>query len=343
MTERHYNVGLRPIFWMTEDGSQFRRALQIGEMAEALGFDGLFFGDRLLAAVSHGEVPVYNSTHPDILTVLAAFAARTTMVRIGSLVLVVPFRHPVQLTKSVASLDLLSQGRVILPVGGGWNAHEFATLGIPRKEAGARLEECLAIMQRLWSEDHVDHDGRFYRLRDVTIEPKPIQPGGPPLWFGSLEPPTDLNARPQNPATVERVLRRVARFGDGWVPLNYSTLTKSPIDPTWIGESWARILAYVGEAGRDPQRFQYISSHWYYVLLDEEDRRECERSLKHFFGGTFEEAVSTYVIGSPDEILRKIERLTAHVGKVDWYIFTQLGLSERQVELLAERVVPYLR
>src|SRR5215210_3481143 len=154
MTDRPYNVGLRPIFWMTEDSSQFQDAMRIGELAEALGFDGLFFGDRLLAAVSHGDVPVYTSTHPDIMTVLAAFAARTTTVRIGSLVLVVPFRHPVQLAKSVASLDLLSQGRVILPVGGGWNAHEFATLGIPRKEAGARLEEGLAIMKRLWTEDH---------------------------------------------------------------------------------------------------------------------------------------------------------------------------------------------
>ena len=252
MAERTFKVGLRPIFWMTEDGAQFQHALQIGEQAQALGFDGLFFGDRLLAAVSHGEVPVYTSTHPDILTVLAAFAARTATVRIGSLVMVVPFRHPVQLAKSVASLDLLAQGRVILPVGGGWNAHEFATLGIPRREAGARLEECLTIMKRLWTEDHVDHDGRFYQLRDVTIEPKPIQPGGPPIWFGSLEPPTDLAARPQNPATVERVLRRVARFGDGWVPLSYSTLTKSSIDPAWIGESWARILAYVQEAGPRP-------------------------------------------------------------------------------------------
>lgn len=343
MTERHYNVGLRPIFWMTEDGSQFQRALQIGELAERLGFDGLFFGDRLLAAVSHGAVPVYNSTHPDIMTVLAAFAARTTTVRIGSLVMVVPFRHPVQLAKSVASLDLLAHGRVILPVGGGWNAHEFATLGIPRNEAGARLEEGLTIMKRLWVEDHVDYDGRFYQLRDVTIEPKPIQPGGPPIWFGSLEPPTDFNARPQNPATVERVLRRVARFGDGWVPLNYSTLTKSSIDPTWIGESWGRILAYAREAGRDPQRFQYVSSHWYYITMNDEDRRDCERSLRHFFSGTFEEAVETYLIGSPDDILRKIERLTAHVGKAGWYIFTQLGLSERQAELLAEHVMPHLR
>jgi probable F420-dependent oxidoreductase len=343
MAERHHNVGLRPIFWMTGDGSQFQRALQIGELAQALGFNGLFFGDRLLAAVSHGEVPVYNSTHPDILTVLAAFAARTTTVRIGSLVLVVPFRHPVQLAKSIASLDLLSQGRVILPVGGGWNAHEFATLGIPRKEAGARLEESLTIMKRLWTEEHIDHDGRFYQLRDVTIEPKPIQPGGPPIWFGSLEPPTDLAAQPQNPATVERVLRRVARFGDGWVPLNYSTLTKSSIDPAWIGESWARILSYVQELGRDPRHFQYVSSHWYYIIMNDEDRRDCERSLQHFFGGTFEEAVETYLIGSPEAILRKIERLTARIGTVDWYIFTQLGLSERQVELLAEHVLPYLR
>src|SRR5215472_18702669 len=111
MTGRGYCVGLRPIFWMTGDGSQFQRALKIGEHAERLGFDGLFFGDRLLATVSHGAVPVYTSTHPDIATVLAAFAARTTRVRIGSLVMVVPFRHPVQLAKAVASLDLLAAGR----------------------------------------------------------------------------------------------------------------------------------------------------------------------------------------------------------------------------------------
>ena len=77
--------------------------------------------------------------------------------------------------------------------------------------------------------------------------------------------------------------------------------------------------------------------------MNDEDRRDCERSLGHFFGGTYEEAVATYLIGSPEDILRKIERLTAPIGTVDWYIFTQLGLSERQVELLAEHVLPYLR
>jgi probable F420-dependent oxidoreductase len=343
MIGRGYRVGLRPIFWMTGDESQFQRALAIGEQAERLGFDGLFFGDRLLAAVSHGAVPVYTSTHPDIVTVLAAFAARTTRVRIGSLVVVVPFRHPVQLAKAFASLDLLAAGRTVLGVGGGWNAHEFATLGIPRTEAGARLEEGLSIMRRLWTEDHVDYPGRFYQLRDVTIEPKPVQPGGPPIWFGALQPPTDLAAHPPNPVMVERVLRRVARCGDGWVPLTYSTLTRRAIDPAWIGEAWGRIRTYAREAGRDPRHLQYVSSHWYYVIMNDADRQGCERSLQHFFGGTFDEAVETYLIGAPDDILRKLERLVAPIDRVDWYIFTQLGLSDRQAELLAEHVVPHLR
>jgi len=136
-------VGLRPAVWLAPGDDPFAAQLQLTQEAERRGFDGVFFGDRMLASVGEGDRAIYSATHTDLMVTLTAMAARTERVRLGSLVMVLPFRHPVPLAKATASLDLLSHGRLILGAGLGWNAAEFAALGLSREQRAGRTEETM--------------------------------------------------------------------------------------------------------------------------------------------------------------------------------------------------------
>ena len=124
--------------------------------AEELGFDSVHVADRLLSRVP----PVYESTMYEVTACLATFAAHTSTMRLSPLVYNVPYRHPVLTAKVFASLDVASGGRIVLAVGGGWNAHENSRCsGVPRERRGRYLEESVEVIRRLWTENHVDHDG----------------------------------------------------------------------------------------------------------------------------------------------------------------------------------------
>jgi len=161
---------------------------------EQLGFDSVWSGEHLL----------YHGPTLDALIVLAAYAARTERLKVGSSVLLLPLRPPALVAKAAATLDVLSGGRLILGVGvGGEYPPEFEAVGIPLAERGARADEALAILKLLWSGDPASFEGRFYRLPEVRLNPPPAQPGGPPIWVGGRS----WAAR-----------RRAARLGDGWFP-----------------------------------------------------------------------------------------------------------------------------
>ncbi len=161
--------------------------------AEALGFDSVWIGDH---------VAFHNPTL-DSLAALSYVAALTRRVRIGPCVYLLALRHPTIAAKLVASLDVLSGGRVVFGVGvGGEFPKEFEACGVPHRERGARVDEGIAVCRALWGPSPASFEGRFTRFTDVVVEPKPVQPGGPPIWIGGRS---------------DAALRRAARVGDGWV------------------------------------------------------------------------------------------------------------------------------
>src|ERR671932_2309399 len=160
-------IGLSPL----QGGPSFEPTIQECERAEADGFDSVWLGE-------HHNSPVL---YPTPLVGLAAIAARTHRVRLGTGVLLLPLYHPVAVAEEGAMLDLISAGRLILGVGAGYAPEEFAAFGLSIKERGSRLEEAAALLHRLWTEEHVSHHGRHFHVADVTVGPRPVQRPRPPI------------------------------------------------------------------------------------------------------------------------------------------------------------------
>src|SRR5205085_4271907 len=129
-------------------------------------------------------------------------AAYSSTLKFGPSVLAVPLRNPVLLAKELATLDYLSHGRLLPAVGLGSDLAEYAALGVPPEDRGARADEAIEVMRLLWREERVTYDGRFYSLHDVSIVPRPVQKPCPPIWIGGR---------------TKAAQRRVGRVGDGWL------------------------------------------------------------------------------------------------------------------------------
>ncbi|MGH7896382.1 MAG: LLM class flavin-dependent oxidoreductase [Candidatus Binatia bacterium] len=164
----------------------------IVDRLEALGWDSLWLSERATGATL-GPIAA-----------IAAVAGRTRRLKFGHSVMVLPGRNPVLLAKELATIDVLSGGRLVAAFGlGVEDAREQRVFGIERKEAGGRTEEAVALLKRLWTEDDVNHEGRYFCVQNLSLRPRPVQRPHPDVWFGGFSP---------------AALRRVGRLGDGWLP-----------------------------------------------------------------------------------------------------------------------------
>ena len=213
--------------------------------ADQLGFHVVWTAEHLIfpAAIDtpypYGGRAPFDVTDPilDVASTLAYVAALTTRVRLGTSVVVLPYHHPIGLAKALASVDVLSGGRLLLGVAGGWLREEFAMLGVPYHERGARTDEYLALIKALWTQQRVTFHGRFFTLDDAAFFPKPVQRPHPPIWVGGDSP---------------AALRRVARLGDGWMAV--------PRDLAHLEAGIATIRRAAEAAGRDPAAIGVASS-----------------------------------------------------------------------------------
>lgn len=178
--------------------------LRASRRIEALGYDSIWFPDHLaIPEGGKGYLPSYE--WPEPLTLAAYLAARTERLRIGWDVLVTPYRSPFLMAKSIATLDLLTEGRVIVGLGVGHLESEFRGLGIPFAKRGDITNEYIEIMQALWTKQRASYSGSTFTFADLRAEPKPFQKPHPPVWIGGNSPPA---------------LRRAARLGQGWHPMH---------------------------------------------------------------------------------------------------------------------------
>lgn len=221
--------------------------LKLATRADALRYSSLFVTDHIvLPASTAGSVYPYSPSgqfpgggrqdYLEPLTLLAWLARATRRVRLGTSVLVIPYRHPLATAKMLATLDVLSGGRMILGAGVGWLREEFAALGAPPfEERGAVTDEYLALIRAAWTTDPVSFTGKYCRVQEVHVLPKPRQPGGIPIWIGGHS---------------DAALRRAARLGDGWHPIGLRP--PAQLHPEEYAACVRKLHAWAREAGRDP-------------------------------------------------------------------------------------------
>ena len=181
--------------------------------AENLGYHSVWVSEHLMHA-TYVAKRLGKRPYHEALTVLTACAMTTTTVRLGTSVLVLPWHHPARLAKTLASLDVLSEGRVVCGVGVGIAEDEYAALGVPFKERGRIADDTLAAMKSLWHEDVPNYQGKYYAFEGLRFEPKSFTKPNPPLWIGGASP---------------AALRRVIAHGDGWHPLGLSANALGPV------------------------------------------------------------------------------------------------------------------
>ncbi len=263
-------------------------------------------------------------------TTLALLAGVTTRVRLGTEVTPVTLRHPSLLAKTVATLDVLSHGRAILGAGTGWHRPEFLSHGIPferRDERYAKACEAIEVVQALWREPRVDHAGRFYRLADAYLAPKPAQPGGPPIWFGGFS---------------DRILAATVRYGHGWI-------NGTNPAPEFVAERRARLRELAAEAGRDPAEIRVVVPLMAHLSADRERARSslegyvARGDFGAWLGDFFGENARRYgAWGTPEDAVARLRPYLA-IGVRDFiFDLRPPGIALETAELLAAEVLPRL-
>jgi probable F420-dependent oxidoreductase len=206
--------------WTLWPPGDVRALVEAAVEAEEAGFDAVMMGEHVVLGLGADAEGVPENPRdyalpgnqdpstpwPDPLAVLAAAASVTDRLRLVASSIIVPLRHPLLLAKQLATVDLLSRGRLAVQPTVSWHRPEYEALGVPFERRGELLDDHLAAWRTLWRDSPASFEGRHYRFSDVTLEPKPYRPDGPVLWFGG--------------ETVHpRLLRRLTEYGSGFNPL----------------------------------------------------------------------------------------------------------------------------
>ncbi len=193
----HFGVGL-PHFRQV---ASTEAITTVAQRAEALGFDSVWVSDHIV--IPDSAIPRFGEVFFEPFTTLAYVVGKTRRIRLGTSVIILPYRNPLFMAKALATIDVLSGGRLIVGAAVGWLAEEFEALGIPFTERGARSDEALRVMRLLWTEAEPRFEGRFFRFAGIKAEPKPLQKPHPPIWIGGGS---------------QAALRRAAEFAEAWHP-----------------------------------------------------------------------------------------------------------------------------
>jgi probable F420-dependent oxidoreductase len=276
--------------------------------AEALGYESAWVQEQII-----GTIPILEP-----LTLLTFAAALTRRLRLGTSVMLTVWRNPIQLAKTLTSLDYLSQGRLTVGVGIGNQKSEEAAFGIPLERRVRRFVEGIEVMKALWTQSRANLAGEFWTLEGIPQEPKPVQQPHPPLWFGAREP---------------AALRRAARLGDGWMGAGSSSTTDF--------RAQADIMrGCLDQAKRDPATFT-ISKRVY--LAVDADKALAEARMRAWFGRRYRNAdMASWVAvwGGVNECLDRLaEIVTYGAGHL---LLNSIFDHTEQLEIVAKEIIPHL-
>ena len=257
--------------WNMRAGTSAEQVLEAARKAEAAGIDSLFAGDH---------VTFYGSGN-DALSNLSPIAAVTERLELKTSVYLLALRHPTPVALQCAMLDQLALGRFILGVGiGGEDPNEWWACGIDPRTRARRTDEALQVLRSLWTEEETTFEGRYFRLNQVRLQPKPFREEGIPIYIGGRS---------------DAALRRTARYGDAW--------TAIWVSPRRMREAREKIDEWAAAAGRDGARIELGLQLWYAVDDDRDRARQLlARRMEGFYRIPYERFERYSPYGRPEEI-----------------------------------------
>ncbi len=318
---------------------EYRETLELIRLAERVGFDSAWVSEH------HGTSDGYL---PSLLPFLAAAAAVTERIGLGTGVILAPLHDPLRLAEDAAVVDQISGGRLLLGLGAGWREEEFRAFGIPRAERVRRLVETVEILRRAWSGRRFSFEGRSFRYDRVRVSPPPARPGGPPIYLGGY---------------ADAAVRRAGRLADGYIT--------DDTGPEQVRRYVRLVEQGAREAGREPSALELVLLQNAFVVAEGDAWALVREGVRHQIGAYAaweaghdtpahdslepdapEEELRRWTpTGTPDEVLAALRPLAETFGgRRDLHLVVRLhypgmdlGTAAAAMELFAERVLPSLR
>jgi alkanesulfonate monooxygenase SsuD/methylene tetrahydromethanopterin reductase-like flavin-dependent oxidoreductase (luciferase family) len=289
--------------------------LSFAKKAEEMGYNYLDVNDHIVFR---------NTSWLDALTTLSAVAAITNKIKIGTSILNIIVRNPVVCAKALTGIDILSSGRLFAGVGPGSYKGDYDVCGIGFEDRWKRFDEALQILNLLWEQenenDEVDYNGQYYKFKNITVAPRPFQKPHPPILIGSW-------------GSSDAGLRRVAKYGDGWMASAYN------ITPDVFKTKWKDLLSYRKDLDRDITRFDnYLVSMFGYIDNNKEKIQKVVKDvLSPVLGRPADDLENLLLFGSIDECIKKIKAfLEAGVNSIH---FWPVNNYIEQIEIFSKEII----
>jgi probable F420-dependent oxidoreductase len=304
----------------TGESATRENVLYIGKEAEKEGLDSVWVFDRLLwplkpqtsyGGVPNAPIPVEYQNILDPLETLTYLAANTDRISLGTSIIDMLFQNPVILARRFATLDILSGGRVIAGLAIGWSKDEYDASGIPYKDRGARADEYMQVLKRIWTDDVVEFKGQFYNIPASKIGPKPVQKPHPPILLGGYTPKT---------------FPRIVNYADGWIPIAGSV----PLEQQEQAINGLREAAR--KANKDPSNIRiFVLS--YPNVLDSSSQSSSSNQPRSPMSGTI------------DQIGSDIDRFKAMGAEhiIFGYAFSPIGRDVKKMMELTKQLARFAR
>lgn len=206
--------------------------VEIAKSAEILGFDSIWASDHVVMPEKH--LGSFSEVFYDPFMLLSYIAAETSSIKLGTSVIILPYRNPVVVAKMIATLDQLSEGRVVFGVGPGWMREEYDALSVPFSKRGARTNEYIEAIKELWISDEPSYDGEFCSFSNIKFYPKPLQKPHPPIFIAGAS---------------DYAIKRAVEYGNGWQP--------TWVSPQDVKEGISKLKNIAEEKGKDLSSFTY--------------------------------------------------------------------------------------
>ena len=283
---------------------------KFGVKAETLNYDSLWLQERIIG----------DFTMLEPVTLLSYVAGITSRLKLGTSVILLPLRNPIQLAKAYSTLDVMSNGRAIMGVGlgGGHLGSHENVFGYTREGRVTRFIEAVQVMKRLWTEPKANFQGRYWNFKDVAMEPKPVQKPHLPIIFGGHH---------------ENALRRAVKHADGWMGAGSSS------SGSFVRES-ARIREMLAEAKRDAATFHFAKR--VYLAVDSDEMR-AERRIREWFAGRYKNAdlgPKVSIWGSAAKCTEKIQEIVK--AGAQQIVFNPMFDEMEHLEICAREIMPHL-